>query len=244
MAQIQKWWLRYGWQLGLVCVGIYCAFLLRQGHSMVISEVYEFLSRPFQGTVSIQEYLQDAEVQELQFRITELENQNSQLQQMLQVAKNRAHSGLWAPIIGRSGDAWWQEILIGKGKKQGVTIGAIVEGQGGLVGRVTNAGDASSQVLLISDSSSRVGVMVSRSRVMGILRGKNQAMGTVEFFVRDADVKAGDIVVTSPVSSLFPQGIPVGRIRSVDINKQPAPEAVVEFLAPLGLLEYVEVSRS
>ncbi len=244
MAQIQRWWLRYGWQLGLVCVGIYCALVLRQEHSMLITEIYEFFSRPFQGTVSRAEYLQDAKVQELQFRITELENQNRQLQRMLQVEKKRSTSEQWAPIIGRSGDAWWQEVVIGKGKSAGITIGSIVEGEGGLVGRVTNTGNSSSQVLLISDSSSQVGVMVSRSRVMGILRGRNQSLGTVEFFVRDADVKAGDIIVTSPVSSLFPQGIPVGRVRSVDINKQPAPEAVVEFIAPLGLLEYVKVSQS
>ncbi len=243
MAQIQKWWLRYGWQLALVCVSIYCAFLLRQQHSMVLTEVYEFFSRPFQVTISPQEYLQDAKVKELQSRIEELENQNNQLRQILQVTKSQMHSGQWAPIIGRSGDAWWQQILIGKGKNEGVAIGDVVEGLGGLVGRVTNVGNSSSQVLLISDSSSQVGVMVSRSRVMGILRGRNQNIGVVEFFVRDADVKAGDIVVTSTISSLFPQGIPVGRIRSVDINKQPAPEALVEFSAPLGLLEYVKVSH-
>ncbi len=241
MAQIQKWWLRYGWQLGLVCVGIYFALMLRLQHSMVISEVYAFFSRPFQ--VSRPELLENARIQELQYRITELENQNAKLQQILNLPQSKINSTQWAPIIGRSGDAWWQEVLIGKGKNQGISIGDLVEGEGGLVGRVINVGESSSQVLLISDSSSQVGIMVSRSRVMGILRGKNQGTGIVEFFVRDGDVKTGDIVVTSPMSSLFPPGIPVGKVRSVDINKQPAPEAVVEFLAPLGLLEYVRVSK-
>ncbi len=241
MAQIHRWWLRYGWQLCLVLVGIYCALVLRLEHSMAIAEIYEFFSRPFHGDQP--EYLENARIQELQARITELENHNQQLAKLLQIPSSPVTASQWAPIIGRSGDAWWQQVLIGKGKQEGIAIGDLVEGEGGLVGRVTNVGDHTSQVLLISDSSSQVGVMVSRSRVMGILKGKNQSTGMVEFFVRDADVKVGDIVVTSPMSSLFPRGIPVGKIRSVDINKQPAPEAVVEFSAPLGLLEYVRVSR-
>ncbi|MFN3360497.1 MAG: rod shape-determining protein MreC [Pseudanabaenaceae cyanobacterium] len=244
MAQVGKGWWRYSWQISLICLGIYAAFLLRQGHSMLLGEIYAFLSRPFQGTISVQEYLRDAQVQGLEARIAELENQIAQLQSLLQLPPPSKPQAIWAPVIGRSADAWWQQLLIGRGREEGIQPGAVVEGQGGLVGRVTKVGEHSSQVLLISDMSSQVGVMVSRSRVMGILRGQNQNTGLVEFFVRDADVKAGDIVVTSPVSSLFPQGIPVGRVRSVDVNKQPAPEAIVEFLAPLGLLEYVRVLPS
>lgn len=225
-----------------------CGDLLRSspppGRFSALGEIYEFFSRPFQATISVQDYLRDAQIQGLEARIAELENQIAQLQALLQLPSASQPNAIWAPVIGRSADAWWQQLLIGKGKQDGIQPGAVVEGQGGLVGRVTKAGERSSQVLLISDMSSQVGVMVSRSRVMGILRGQNQNTGLVEFFVRDADVKAGDIVVTSPVSSLFPQGIPVGRVRSVDVNKQPAPEAVVEFLAPLGWLEYVRVLPS
>jgi rod shape-determining protein MreC len=74
-----------------------------------------------------------------------------------------------------------------------------------------------------------------------MLKGQSQNIATLEFFERDPDVKVGDIVSTSPFSTRFPENLPVGRIKSINLDKQPAPEAVVEFSTPLGLLDYVEV---
>jgi rod shape-determining protein MreC len=99
----------------------------------------------------------------------------------------------------------------------------------------------SSQILLISDPNSQVGVVISRSRFSGMLKGQSQNTATLDFFERDPDVKVGDIVVTSQFSTLYPENLPVGRIKSINLDKQPAPEAVVEFSTPLGLLDYVEV---
>jgi rod shape-determining protein MreC len=76
---------------------------------------------------------------------------------------------------------------------------------------------------------------------MGVLHGQAQDLAILEFFDRDPGVKPGDIVLTSPFSSIFPGGIPVGRIKSVNLDKQPAPEAQVEFSVPMGPLEFVRV---
>ncbi|MFN9647931.1 MAG: rod shape-determining protein MreC, partial [Pseudanabaena sp.] len=95
--------------------------------------------------------------------------------------------------------------------------------------------------LLVSDPNSQVGVIVSRSRFSGMLKGQSQNTAILEFFERDPDVKVGDIVHTSQFSTLFPENVPVGRIKSINLDKQPSPEAIVEFSSPLGLLEYVRV---
>jgi rod shape-determining protein MreC len=241
MDSIRSWWERYSFQTAVVATGIGLAWLIRQTQGVAIMETYQFLSRPFQSSVSKQELLQDAQTRELRYRLTELESQNQRMKELLQVKANHADAGVWAVVIGRGADSWWNQILVGKGSNDGVKTGSIVVGPGGLVGRVSYVSPNSSQILLVSDPNSQVGVVISRSRYTGMLKGQSQNTAILEFFERDPDVKVGDIVHTSQFSTLYPENIPVGRIRSINLDKQPSPEAIVEFSTPLGLLEYVKV---
>lgn len=63
----------------------------------------------------------------------------------------------------------------------------------------------------------------------------------MEFFDNVPNVKPGDTVSTSSFSQLFPAGLPVGKVVSVDMNKTPAPEAAIEFSAPMNSLEWAVV---
>ncbi|AFY75262.1 rod shape-determining protein MreC [Synechococcus sp. PCC 7502] len=241
MESLRRHWQRYALQLGMALAGLILAWMIRQTNGVFLMEAYQFLSAPFQPSFSRQEVMQDARVKELQNRLTELENQNQQFRKILGEKSIISGSGTWAPIIGRSADSWWQQIIIGRGSSDGIKSGAIAVGTGGLVGRVTDVSSHSSRVLLISDPTNQVGVVVSRSRYMGILRGQSQNLGIIEFFDRDTDAKRGDIIATSPFSKLYPAGIPIGRIRSVNLDKQPAPEAIIEFTVPMSLLEFVQI---
>jgi rod shape-determining protein MreC len=115
---------------------------------------------------------------------------------------------------------------------------------GGLIGRVINVTPNTSKVMLLSDPMSRIGITISRSRNMGFLKGKAIKQGVMEFFESDPNVKVGDVVVTSAYSQIVPPGIPVGKVVSVDMNKSPAPEAILEFFAPISSLEWVIVYRN
>jgi rod shape-determining protein MreC len=241
MDSIRSWWERYSFQTVVVTAGIGLAWLIRQTQGVAIMETYQFLSRPFQSNVSKQELLQDAQVRELRYRLTELESQNQRMKELLKVKATPTDSGVWAAVIGRGADSWWNQVLISKGSNDGIKAGSVVVAPGGLVGRVTHVSPNSSQILLISDPNSQVGVVVSRSRFSGMLKGQSQNTATLDFFERDPDVKVGDIVHTSQFSTLFPENVPVGRIKSINLDKQPAPEAIVEFSTPLGILDYVEV---
>jgi rod shape-determining protein MreC len=241
MESVRRWWGRYSLQFAVVLGGLCVAFLLRQTQGAALMELYQLLSRPFEALASNPEILMEAKTRELRYRVTELEAQNQQLRKVLGTEAPHSDSGTWATIIGRSADSWWHQIVIGKGSSDGIQAGAIVVGSGGLVGRVTDVSPHTSRILLISDPTSQVGVVISRSRFVGMMKGQTQNTAILEFFERDPDVKAGDIVLTSQYSTLFPAGIPVGRVKSVNLDKQPAPEAIVEFSAPLGLLEFVRV---
>jgi rod shape-determining protein MreC len=241
MDSIRSWWERYSFQTAIVTAGIGLAWVIRQTQGVAIMETYQFLSKPFQSAVSRQELIEDAQVRELKYRLTELESQNQRMKDLLKVRASSTDSGVWSTVIGRGADSWWNQILIGKGSNDGIQAGAVVVAPGGLVGRVTHVSPNSSQILLISDPNSQVGVIISRSRFSGMLKGQSQNIATLEFFERDPDVKVGDIVHTSQFSTLFPENVPVGRIKSINLDKQPSPEAIVEFSTPLGLLEYVKV---
>jgi rod shape-determining protein MreC len=241
MESIRRNWQRYAFQLGMALLGLLLAWIIRQTNGVILMEAYQVLSSPFQPNFSSPEVIKDAKFKELQYRLTELENQNQQFRKILGEKPPISGTGIWSAIIGRSADSWWQQVLIAKGSNDGVTSGAIAIGAGGLVGRVTDVAPHSSRVLLISDPTSQVGVIVSRSRYAGILRGQSQNLGIIEFFDRDTDAKRGDIIATSPFSKLYPPSISIGRIRSVNLDKQPAPEAIIEFTAPLSLLEFVQV---
>lgn len=241
MESIRRWWERYGLQVAVVSLGLYAAWVMRQTHGEALMETYQLLSRPFQATISAQDQIEDARLRDLQYRLTELENQNQLLRQILGDNISKSSTGIWAPVIGRSASSWWQQIVVGRGTSDGIRVGAIAVGAGGLVGRVTDVSDHSSRILLVSDPNSQVGVMVSRKRHMGTLHGRTQELAVLEFFERDPEVQPGDLVFTSQFSTLFPAGLPVGRIRSVSIDKQPAPEALVELSVPIGLLEFVRI---
>jgi rod shape-determining protein MreC len=219
------------------------AWLLRQTQGAAIQELYSWLVRPFQSELaSVKEKkLTNARILELEQRLVELEKQNQQLQKLLGYFEKDKQSAIAAPIIGRSADDWWQQVIIGRGSQDGIEKGFAVTGVGGLVGRVIEVTPHTSRVLLISDPTSRVGAAVSRSRSMGLIKGQGSQIAVMEFFEKVPDIRLGDIVTTSAVSRLFPAGLPIGRVQSVNLEKGPAPEAKIILTAPIDDLEWAIV---
>jgi len=242
MLTLRRWWGRQGLRIVLVTLTLMLAWGLKQSQGGAVYELYRWLTLPFQPQdVTRQIILENATIRELQTRVVELESQNQSLRQLLNYRENRPQ-GVTAPLIGRSADHWWQQITLGRGSRDGIQVGDVVSGTGGLVGRVTQVTPNTSRVLLVTDPSSQVGVTVSRSRVVGVMRGQAGNRAVMQFFEKVPDVRPGDVVSTSPISYLMPAGLPVGQIESVDFRKSPAPEAVIELSAPIGYLEWVIVT--
>lgn len=241
MYTLRRWWDRHGLQVALVGLTICAALVVRYTQGSAVIELYQWATRPFQSSPTQQEQLTNARTLELQNKVQELESQNEKLKELLNYVSPNKKEGILAPIVGRSADHWWQQVTLGRGGADGIKENYIVSGPGGLVGRVISVTAHTSRVLLISDPSSRVGVTISRSRQMGVMRGQSASRAVMEFFEKVPDVKKGDVVSTSSYSKLFPPGLPIGRVESVNLNKSPAPEAVIEFTAPMSLLEWVVV---
>ncbi|MGQ4646012.1 rod shape-determining protein MreC [Lyngbya aestuarii] len=240
MYIMRRWWDRHGIAIVLGGLTLSAAWVLRQTQGAAILEAYQLITLPFQSLPTQEERLEDAQLLELQQRLVELESQNQKLKELLgYVEAEKINGGIIAPIVGRSADHWWQQVTLGRGSQHGIKIGSVVMGAGGVVGRVVSTTPNSSRVLLISDSTSRVGSVISRSRSMGFIRGQGSNRAVMEFFDKVPDVRRGDVIATSPVSKLFPAGLPLGRVESVNLDKSPAPEAVIELTAPVNYLEWV-----
>lgn len=238
MFTLRRWWDRHRIQTILAGLAIGTALFLRQTEGAVLYEAYQFLVRPFQPDLERKTVLTNAQIQELQQRLTELESQNQQFRTLLGYVEQTKKPGITAPVVGRSADHWWQHVLMGRGSRDGIKEGYVVMAPGGVVGRVVSVTPNTSRVLLLSDPSSRVGVTVSRSRFMGYIRGQSSNRAVMEFFDKVPDVRQGDVITTSALSQLFPAGLPVGRVESVNMSKSPAPEAMIELTAPVSFLEW------
>jgi rod shape-determining protein MreC len=231
----------YGSQIAFVFCVVAGAWLLRQTQGAAIAEIYHLLISPFLPPTNQVELLKNARIQELEARLGELEKQNKNLQQLLGYVKKQQGKVIVAPVIGRSADYWWQQFTIGRGSADGIKEGFVVTGIGGLVGKITNVTPHTSRVLLISDPTSRVGVTMSRTRYLGVIQGQGSTEVIMRFFDKVSDVKVGDLVTTSSVSQIFPAGFPVGKVKSINLNTGPAPEAIIELTSPLSYLEWVVI---
>jgi rod shape-determining protein MreC len=231
-------------KMAAIALVVSAGFWARQTQGAFFVEIYSQLTAPFTALEEKpQSQLINARINELEIRIQELEKQNENLKKILDYSeKNQLKGkGIVAPVVGRSADNWWNQITLGRGSNDGIKENFIVMGPGGVVGRITNVTPRTSRVLLISDPTSQIGVGIIRSRQMGSMRGKDENTGILEFFDDFPEVREGDVVSTSAYSQLFPAGLPVGVIESVELSKTPAPEAIIKFSAPMNSLEWVIV---
>jgi rod shape-determining protein MreC len=152
-----------------------------------------------------------------------------------------------ATVVGKSPIIWYATIDIDKGTADGVQVNDPVVNGEGLVGKVTQAASDGAQVSLITDSSVGVTAMLARTGATGIVQPKvgdpNDLL--LQYLPGGTAVNPGDYVVTSgtvssPDDSLYPRGIPIGQVSSID--EESAYKSVnVRPLANLHNLDVVQV---
>lgn len=121
-----------------------------------------------------------------------------------------------ARIIGSTGDAWTDSVIIDKGSASGFEVGMPVCSSGGVIGQIIEVSANTSTVRLITDDQSGVSAMIQGSRAQGVLQGQADGTLRLEYVVSDAEVATGDIVITSGIGGMFPKGLPLGTVASID----------------------------
>jgi len=213
---------------------------LRLSKGAGVLDVYALISRPFWPGSAQSDWLTAAQRLDRQARLQQLEADNQRLRRLLDLQRSESKR-VSAPVISRQAEGWWQQLLIGRGGLQGIAPGDAVIAPGGLLGRVASVTPTTATVILLTDSSSRVGVWVGARQRHGLLVGAGTSRPVLRFIEQDVGVRPGDVVTTSPASTLLPPNITIGVVQSVNERAVPAPEAVVQLSAPVNAVDWVQV---
>ncbi|MBM6756973.1 rod shape-determining protein MreC [Collinsella tanakaei] len=187
----------------------------------VIASPFNALGNIFSNLTASQETLSDLRDQnaELTAKVAELSEAQetaTRLEALVGLQSTYNLQSTAARIIGGSSDAWTQTVTIDKGSADGFTVGMPVCNAYGVIGQITECALNVSTVLLINDETSGVAAMIQSSRAQGMLRGQADGSLRLEYVPADAEVKVGDIVITSGIGGVFPKGLPLGTVTSVE----------------------------
>lgn len=155
---------------------------------------------------------QNGELRQKMVMIDELHQENERLRILLKLEVPSKFTPIYAERIASSPNEFERTVRINKGKNENVAVGMPVVSPLGIVGQVAKVFADYSNVLLLTDKSSVIDVIVQRTRSRGILRGFTQHQLSFEFFSIDEDLQIGDIVVSSGLDGVYPEGLAVGVI--------------------------------
>lgn len=176
----------------------------------------------------------EAENAELKAKIAEMEEQvrlsaesNAEVERLrtlLDLAdEHEDYSFKEASLVSWTSSNWASSFTINKGTRAGINVGdCVITAEGFLIGRITEAGGNSAVVQTILDSASGVGAIVDRTGVTAVAEGSYSLMGenklSLSFIDDFSGVVAGDTVMTSGKGGIYPSGLLIGTVDSVNLD--------------------------
>ena len=236
-----RWWHK---KKNWVLFGIFLFLVfVRISKGAFYKDFYYFISKPFWPDPNQKEIVFESINQEYLIKLNLLRKDNTRLRQILSLQESSNDEHISAAVISRKTGSWWRQIILNKGSKDGVEIGDIVIGPGGLLGRVKNTSLFTSSVTLITSPESKLGVWVDRIQINGLLVGLGDDYPSLILYSKDADIKVGDFVSSSPASTLLPPNIPIGIVQSIDETLKTKKTAKISLLAKPHLIDWVQILK-
>ncbi|MDY7025153.1 MAG: rod shape-determining protein MreC [Pseudomonadota bacterium] len=227
------------WLFLFYCFGFLAVLYLVDSHTRVLKPLHQglsFVASPVRALASTPQQLLDGwdnnvkRYEQLLDERDELARANSEMQvSLLELASLRAENVRLRELLRSTqilpknyqaaeilsiryvGDQ--QEVMINQGAQSGVFESQAVLDASGLMGQVVEVFDSQSRVVLINDSRHRTPVMLIRNGVRGIVRGRGESRQlAMDIPKLNADLSVGDLLVSSGLGGVFPQGYPVGTI--------------------------------
>ena len=217
--------------------------LVRISKGAFYKDFYYFISKPFWPGQFQKEIVLESINQEYLIKLNLLKKDNIRLRQILSLQESSNDEHISAAVISRKTGSWWRQIILNKGSRDGVEIGIIVVCPGGLLGRVKNTSLFTSSVRLLTSPESKLGVWVDRIQVNGLLVGSGNDYPNLVIYSKDADIKVGDFVSSSPASTLLPPNIPIGIVKSIEEPFQEKKMAKILLLAKPQVIDWVQILK-
>lgn len=148
--------------------------------------------------------------------LAEAAHENQRLRAALGLKQSCRLEMIACEVISRTESTWFDTATLNRGSRAGIHKGwAVVTPDLRLVGQILETDAFTSRFVALTDANSAIGAMVQRSRSSGILQGQAGDYLMLSYLPRDADVRVGDIVVSSGMGQVIPKGLTVGRIVKV-----------------------------
>ena len=150
-------------------------------------------------------------------QVNETDVENVRLRRLLGLQERLPLATKSAEIIAREWGGWVRSITVNRGRGDNIARLTAVIAPEGLVGRVIDVRNGASVVQVLTDPASTVGAHVVRSRTTGIVEGDPRGTIRLKYMAREGGgIQVGDLVVSSGAGGVFPRGIPIGKVRSID----------------------------
>ena len=153
-------------------------------------------------------------------QVEQLAQENRQLRELMGARERTVVKSVVAEVLYDTRDPFTRRLVLDKGLQHGVSAGQPVVDPDGVVGQITRVYPLSSELTVLTDRNMTIPVQVQRNGVRAIaFGGAEPGRMELRYMSVNADLREGDAVVTSGLDSLYPPGLPVGRIASIDRSR-------------------------
>lgn len=152
-------------------------------------------------------------------RLEALEEENNRLRDMIQFKEeNLQYEIAIAQIIGWPNSSWSSRYILGLGSRDGIAVGMVAVSSQGVLGKIVDVTEHTSELMLITDELASVGARVLPGGYLSIVSGQGANVSTLKLSLLpgSAEVHVGDKIVTSGLSDLYPEGLTIGSIVKID----------------------------
>jgi rod shape-determining protein MreC len=165
-----------------------------------------------------------------------LQTENMRLRDLLGSSFKLGDRVVIAELLSVDLDPYRQQVLINKGSSSGVFVGQPVLDANAVMGQVVRVGPISATVLLITDVSHELPVQVNRNGLRTIAAGTG-LVNELELphLPNNADIRVGDLLVTSGLGGHFPAGYPVARV--TEVRREPGKPFATVIATPTAHLD-------
>jgi rod shape-determining protein MreC len=138
------------------------------------------------------------------------------LRQLSLTAERQQRPSTPAEIVYAHRDPYTQRVWIDRGSQHGVTAGSPVVDDVGVVGQITRAHPLTAEVTLLTDRDLAIPVQVARTGLRAVAFGSGAGQLELRFLASNAEIEAGDRLVTSGIDGTYPAGLPVATVVKVE----------------------------
>lgn len=168
-------------------------------------------------------------------KLAALEKENQDLRELLQSGSQVTNNMFIANIINIDPDPFTHQVIINKGKNDGVYQGQTIIDANGIMGTIIAVNELESRAMLITDASHAVPVEDVRNGLRAIAVGTGGGSLELRHVPKSIDIVEGDLMITSGMSGRFPVGFPVGKV--VEVKRDRGKPFATIVLQPCAKLE-------